>query len=504
MATDYRKQMEEAARIAQGGAPAIPSVATPVAAPAPQVQPQIISTTPSASPRTPDAQAAYLASAAPQQQPQIVSTIPGTSPRTPDAQAAYLAPQQPVSVAAPAAVPAGGAVQVPQGVLDPGAAVRGDIADAYRRGAQSSTATGVGMAANEAVISPVSRVGGGLMDAGLSVARGAGNAAMAVGRPLVEGVRAFLTGRPPAPSVAAPAAPVAGTPEPLIRQPAPGFDANGQRTGVAPTVAAAPAAVAPAARQPVTIDAATGQPIVANGGASPGYQPGTVQPIFQQGSMSVYQQGNHRVIVGDNPAPVRVAQPSVAAVPHVQPPAQVTAVPGRRASGRSALGGFMGTAAGLSVARGQNNINQRDFKNQVSVAKLGMESAKTEADVGRAKADTKRIEAENRDREQLTTLRTQLVNETDPKKRAAIERKITTLQGKAAPKYQVVTVKTVDPATGGQIETPYLLDEAGNSRPVVQQGGQAVTVEGAKAAVAKGANKDEVNKRLQAAGLPTL
>jgi hypothetical protein len=89
--------------------------------------------------------------------------------------------------------------------------------------------------------------------------------------------------------------------------------------------------------------------------------------------------------------------------------------------------------------------------------------------------------AELQQQEQVDKLRQEYANETDPEKRRALASKINTLTGKDQQKFQVVTEKGSS-ADGLPTQESYLVDEAGNVRPVA--GGAAVaTVQAPAAAI---------------------
>jgi hypothetical protein len=443
-------------------------------APTAPTQPQIAPVSPNvgASPRTPDAAAGAYATelgaaspAASTVQPQIMA-LPntGASPRTAAGPvAAYSAQLQgqpqvaPVaSVAAPAAVaPATPSLVGPvlgamaRTALDPLASVRSDAADAYNAGAQTSVPTGVGMGARQALNSVLSRAGGAVLDASGAVR----NAAMEnVVKPAYEGVRAFITGRPPAPDTAAP---------------------------VVGSAQAAPA------RAPVTIDGGTGQ-VITTGNTIPGtWHPADQDPTmrdFTVGGLRVQDTGvvdgqpATRSITGDRAFPTGV--PSVrSGQGGVAVPQQVTAIPGSGGP-TTPLGGLMRSVAGLQIARRANNDNQRTFNDQVKAAnldlttqKVGGELKRSAAETGKTEAETTKLKQENENAVQVQALRSQLVNETDPKKRKVLENKLYALQGKKQGSYQVTQVESVDPATGMVTKTPYIIDsDTGNARPVAGAG----------------------------------
>jgi hypothetical protein len=234
MATTYEQDLKRAR--APVGAP----LPNPGVRQAPTAPPTPVS------PRTPDGPIASYAAeqgAAPATvpaagKPIIMATPPGpvgVSPRTPDAAtAAYSA-----ELGARGQAPQPSVVPIIAGAIDAGSNIRADVAGAYREGAATSVPAGVGMAAREAIVSPVSRAGGVIAN----MAGRAQQAAMGVIGPIVEAGRAFITGSP-APAPAAPAA-TAAPQTGVIRGsfgPAPGAFGPAR----APGAAAAPAAAAPA------------------------------------------------------------------------------------------------------------------------------------------------------------------------------------------------------------------------------------------------------------------
>lgn len=134
------------------------------------------------------------------------------SPSWKDTMASY--PPGPVTTFQPVNVPpaASTPTSIAGGPLDPGANVRSDIASEYNRGAAVSPAAGVGLAAREALVSPVSRVGGALADAGKAALNFAGR----VASPIADAARAFVSGTPPAPDVATAAVPAPAAPQGII------------------------------------------------------------------------------------------------------------------------------------------------------------------------------------------------------------------------------------------------------------------------------------------------
>lgn len=450
--------------------PSVPSVAS-------TVQPQIPAISPGmgASPRTPDS-ALVVPSVASTVQPQIPGFSPGAavSPRTPDAVIAAGAPPPAVAPpvygnygqTAPPSVsgqftprtpdgpvatyqaqlqgnpaPVAGATGAPvspalgamaRAALDPLAAARADAGNAYDTGAQTSVPTGVGMGARQLITSAASRAGGAVLDASGAVRDAAAN----VARPLYEGVRAFITGRPPAPDAPA---------------------------GAVPSVAAA-------ARGPVTIDGRTGQPIT-----TANTMPGTWHPAGADADIAA---------MGNEIQPVAAGVPGgVPSVRGIQPPAQVTSVQTSNTPANinptTPLGGLFRSIAGMQLMRRANNDQQRTFKNQVTAqgadiaaAKVGGELKRSAAEVDKTQAETTKLKQDNENAVQVQNLRKQLVDETDPKKRKALENKLYALQGKKQGNFQVTQVESVDPATGMVTKTPYIIDaDTGNARPVTGTGG---------------------------------
>jgi hypothetical protein len=82
--------------------------------------------------------------------------------------------------------------------------------------------------------------------------------------------------------------------------------------------------------------------------------------------------------------------------------------------------------------------------------------------------------AELKQQEQIDALRQQYANESDPEKRRALATKINTLTGKDQQKFQVVMEKGVGADGITPTQTAYLVDEAGNVKPV-SGGGQPDT-----------------------------
>jgi hypothetical protein len=420
-----------------------PATAAYMAAPSVQSQPQItaqpnMGVSPSTSN---DAAAAYLnPPAAPVDTTPRLPALPGRppmsvsgqfSPRTADdATAAYMAAPQRPSVLS--AVP--GAMRAAAGALiDPMANVRGDVASEYQRGAAISPATGAGMAVREAVVSPVSRAMGAVTAATAPLR----NAASSFMGNMGEGVRAFITGQPPAPAT------------PL----------TAGRTAAVPSVGAA--------RQPVTVDQQGNEVPPQQGNNS-----------FQVGGLTVTDNGNLRTITGDAPAPVRV--PAVGgAQPTLSAPAPVTSVADARPGAKGPLGGLMGSLTGLQLIRGANNEQQRGYNDQVKAINTGLNVAKVGGELQKTSAETEKLQQDNKNALQIQSLRSQLVSATDPKVKKDIENKLYALQGKKAGNFQVVQSESIDPATGQQVKTPYILDaDSGEARPLIPPQGNGMSYVG--------------------------
>ena len=356
--------------------------------------------------------------------PPSVAT-PVVSPRTTnDAAAAYLRPP-----AAPQPGPIMMAVQ--------------DVADAARRGAQTSPEAAAGMAVREAVVAPVSRVGEVVHNAVKGVhnrARGVYEGAVDIASRGIEAGRALVTGTPGPITTAAASAPVSAS------APAPAAPGAVPQTGVIRgSIPSAMPQPTPANGQAANGTTAEGQPAAADGAPA-----ATVSPHL----------GPRNVSISILP---EEATPSLRRDP-VDPNASILAslndgtwsgmLAARTMAKRLDADRTAAVAAqNAATARFGAETGRMGTISEAAARSLNARSgaARDAAQIALVNEQVKAQQVEIRKREQLETLNKELNDpNTTGERRKQIERELVILHGRqpVEQKSQVQTVSVYDPVTG--------------------------------------------------------
>lgn len=189
------------------------------------------------------------------------------------------------------------------------------------------------------------------------------------------------------------------------------------------------------------------------------------------------------------------------------------AIIAQAAADKKVAGELAGNARADGIA---STANTQDFAKENALAQEGITRSRIagvaeQRDVIGAQAEKLKLEQQKR----INDLSSTITNETDPKKREAATKNLLALMGKDPKKnFQALPISlpdTVDPTTGAVMKGGQAIAIVGEdgSREIVKMDGGAGATKGdpiaeAKAAVAKGADKNKVNERLKSMGLQTI